>query len=131
MEMDRYYRAGSRVLVASALAGIAANYNGDVVLLGPVPQGKVWLIENVIVSTNTFGVAAGVIFNLNVRAPDVSSAYTALGNIRYLTGELGMLNLPGPMIWLPGYTLAAFTTAAAAPTAFNYFARAMGIEVSA
>jgi hypothetical protein len=131
MEMAKFYQAGARTLLANN-AALAAVFNAGSAALYTVPQGKATFLESVNISTNALGAVANVTFDLFVSAPGGQPIFTLPGPaIRALTGEAIFHGWVVDRIIPPGSTVGIFTSAAAAFTAFNYFANVWGSEVSA
>jgi hypothetical protein len=130
IDMERFYRAGSRNVLAN-VGGIANTNNVDATF-GTVPQGKVWLLDYAVIASQTaLGVAAGVVCGVVFYNGGGLRQALGLSSLRFLTGELAIASIQGPIIMGPNESLAIFSTAAAAPTAFNWRASAFGTEVSA
>jgi len=130
IDMERFYRAGARNVLAS-VAGIPNLNNADVTF-AVVPAGKAWLLDFAIVQSQTaLGAAAGVIAAVGLFNGGALRMFQGPQSARGLTGELVIAVLAGPIILGPNESISIFSTAAAAPTAFNWRASAFGSEVSA
>ncbi len=134
--MAPFYRAGNRNLLFGPGPGVAAIQNGLTVFT-TVPQGKIWLVESFsIVSVAALGAVANVIAFANITDASAGSGAViasppSFGGQRALTGEKVNARMDTPFVAMPGSSFNALTVAAAAPTAFSYFAFIFGQEVSA
>jgi hypothetical protein len=126
-DMTEFYVAGGR---AKLFSGSVAFVNNGLVTGATVPQGHVWIVEHTAVLLST-GVAAGIYARV---------VYTDSGGFPIYMGPLEP-NIPASVqvhvrsdkrvVVGPGGLVSAIGSAAAAPTAFNYFFTIFGQDVLA
>jgi uncharacterized protein YigE (DUF2233 family) len=124
-----FYVAGARSRLVSPGAGVAAVQNGAA-LLGTVPNGKVWIVEQAFAS-GTLGVAGGV---------DCQFLYTDSGPITFYAGPIernfaasNKISARSDRLVVcgPGSKIFVTSNSAVAFTAFTWFPEIQGFEVSA
>ena len=126
-----FYQAGVRSILLTS--GAVANVNNSSITLGTVPQGVVWIIESISANAGPLGAAANVTAWIIVTDPAGNHIYFGAPTPKGLTGEVieAILVPVRPFIALPGSKITVFSTAAAAPTAFNWFGTAVGMQAAA
>jgi len=130
-EMTPFYRMGARQNLARNVA--LANANNANLLVGTVPQGKIWIVESAWAQSGVLGAAAGVNASFVAGAQSLGANYWGSGlNARAaLTGETALAVWQGTLFMNPGDQISLLSTAAAAPTAFNWNVLVIGCEVNA
>lgn len=134
-DMLQFYLAGGR---QPLFAGAAfANVNNNASVSGcVVPTQTLWLVESMHAQTaGPLGAAANVLAQIMVRDPALNVIFGSPWSSRAaLTGEVLRLDFQPqqpPLILLPGYLVDILSSAAAAPTAFNWILTVFGQSVLA
>jgi hypothetical protein len=131
INMEPYYDAGGRGVLAAGIVQAAATNLATTTNAILVPQGKVWIVEQIYAVSGAMGAASASEGWIIITGPGNIVYYAGPPSNPGVTGKIIACRADQRLVLLPGYSIRVFTSAVAAITAFNWTVSVSGAEVAA